>query len=107
GRYVSNTLIPEGAHFDGSNSRPFDENSIVRHGQAYGTPGRSAPSGSRNQPHRAKSHSRVPSPAAGPVNAAPSVTSPTPAPSAPGTKSNPHAKPSPATPMPVQPTHAK
>jgi len=107
GRFVSNTLIPEGAHFDGSNSRPFDENSIVRHGQAYGTPGRSAPSGSRNQPHRARSHSRVPSPAAGPVNAAPSVTSPTPAPSAPGTKSNPHAKPSPATPMPVQPTHAK
>ncbi len=110
GRFVSNTLVPPGAHFDGSNSHTFDENTVVRHGQAYGTPGRSLPSGSRNAPRRSKPHSRVPSPAAGPVKGAPTVTPPTPATtpgSAPATKSNPHAKPSPATPMPVQPTRGK
>jgi hypothetical protein len=106
GRFVSNTLVPEGAHFDGSSSRTFDENSIVRHGPAYGIPGRSTPSGSRYQPHKGRPHSRVQSPAAGPVKAAPTAAPPTPA-AKPGTRPNPHAKPSPATPMPVQPTQGK
>jgi hypothetical protein len=113
GRFVSNTLVPPGAHFDGSNSRTFDENSIVRHGQAYGVPGRTAPAGSHYQPRRSKSHNRPPSPSSGPVKAAPTANSPTPAakpgsaPSTTGVKPNPHAKPSPATPMPVQPTQGK
>ena len=104
GRFVSNTLVPPGAHFDGSNSHNFDENSVVRHGQAYGTPGSRAPLGShyqrRGKPH---THSRGAAPATAPTipsskpGAAPSPT----------TKPNPHAKPSPATPMPVQPTQGK
>src|SRR6202012_5206240 len=61
GRFVSNTLVPPGAHFDGSSSRTFDENSIVRHGQAYGVPGSRAPSGSRYQPRKSRSsHSKAP-----------------------------------------------
>ena len=109
GRFVSNTLVPPGAHFDGSNSRTFDENSIVRHGQAYGIPGRTAPSGSHYQPHRSKS-SR--SRGATPTKAAPAASPSTPEAkpgSVPSTtvKPNPHAKPSPATPMPVQPTQGK
>lgn len=104
GRFVSNTLIPPGAHFDGSNSQTFDENSIVRHGQAYGVPGRhSAP------PHQQrKTTRRVPS-TSGAVKAAPSTSpsAPSGAPSASsGSRSKPgaHAKPSPATPMPASPT---
>ena len=113
GRFVSNTLVPPGAHFDGSSSRTFDENSIVRHGQAYGVPGRTAPSGSHYQPRRRPSHSRAPTPANGPVQAAPGANLSTPtakpgaAPAGTTTKPNPHAKPSPATPMPVQPTQGK
>jgi hypothetical protein len=106
GRFVSNTLVPPGAHFDGSSSRTFDENSIVRHGQAYGVPGSRAPSGSHYQPRRGRSsHSKAP--VQGPI-ANPSTPSAKPG-AAPGstTKPNPHAKPSPATPMPVQPTQGK
>ena len=103
GRFVSNTLVPPGAHFDGSSSRTFDENSIVRHGQAYGVPGRTAPSGSR---HRRPSHTGTP--ARGPI-ASPSTPAAKPGagPAPSTTKPNPHAKPSPATPMPVQPTQGK
>jgi hypothetical protein len=110
GRFVSNTLVPTGAHFDGSNSHTFDENSIVRHGQAYGVPGRTAPSGSRYQPRRSRpAHGK----ATGPVKAAPMANPSTPvakpgaAPGSTVTKPNPHAKPSPATPMPAQPTQGK
>ena len=102
GRFVSNTLVPPGAHFDGSNSRTFDENSIVRHGQAYGVPGGRAASGSHHQSHRSRTSHRTPTPATGPVKAAPQAN-----PSTPPTKTNPHAKPSPATPMPVQPSQGK
>jgi hypothetical protein len=108
GRFVSNTLVPPGAHFDGSNSRNFDENAIVRHGQAYGAPGRSAPSGSHYQPRRSKtSHGR--SPVKGAPTSTPSTPAANPNSAAPGTstKPNPHAKPSPATRMPVQPTQGK
>jgi hypothetical protein len=106
GRFVNNTLVPAGAHFDGSNSHTFDENSITRHGQAYGVPGRTASPGSNFQPRRGKSHGRVSSPAAGRVKPTPSTPAPDAAP-APGGKRNPHAKPSPATPMPAQPTQGK
>jgi hypothetical protein len=103
--------VPTGAHFDGSNSHTFDENTIVRHGQAYGVPGRTMPSGSRYQPRRKTSHSRVPTPTTGSAKSAPTASPSTPAAkpgAAPtGPKPNPHAKPSPATRMPVQPTQGK
>jgi hypothetical protein len=35
---VSNTLVPAGAVFNDIDTHPFDESSIVRHGQAYGMP---------------------------------------------------------------------
>lgn len=112
GRFVSNTLVPPGAHFNGVGSHTFDEGSIVRHGQAYGTPHSAAPSGSRSQSHRSgSSHRRVPAPAtAAPTTdpSAPATDLGTPSSKPSGTaKPNPHAKPSPATPMPVQPTQGK
>jgi hypothetical protein len=101
GRFVSNTLVPPGAHFDGSSSHTFDENSIVRHGQAYGIPGQHTRSSSRYQPRRTTSH-RVPS--ATPTPSSPSAPSTSPGPPI---KPGPHKKPSPATPMPSQPTQGK
>jgi hypothetical protein len=101
GRFVSNTLVPPGAHFDGSSSHTFDENSIVRHGQAYGIPGQHTRSSSRYQPRRTTSH-RVPS--VTPTPSSPSAPSTSPGPP---TKPGPHKKPSPATPMPSQPTQGK
>jgi hypothetical protein len=41
-RTVTNTLVPAGALFNNSTTHPFDETTIKRHGQAYGTP-RKAP----------------------------------------------------------------
>jgi len=35
---VTDTLVPAGALFNNSTTHPFDEKTIVRHGQAYGTP---------------------------------------------------------------------
>jgi hypothetical protein len=35
---VTNTLVPAGALFNNPATHPFDEKTIVRHGQAYGTP---------------------------------------------------------------------
>jgi len=35
---ATNTLVPAGATFIDLNARPFDEKTIVRHGQAYGVP---------------------------------------------------------------------
>ncbi|HTV08682.1 MAG TPA: hypothetical protein VMD97_06545 [Candidatus Aquilonibacter sp.] len=104
GRFVSNTLVPPGAHFDGSGSHTFDESTIVRHGQAYGVPGqnlrRLSPSRSRRSvtprryPH---SGTLKPTPRSNP-SATPKPGSSTP------TKPGLHAKPSPATPMPPKPT---
>lgn len=112
GRFVSNTLVPPGAHFDGSTSRSFDENAIVHRGQAYGMPGsriHATPRYRRQKsvvPHRSSkpsaervkpfSDSRSSSTAAKPGST-----------SAPGPMKAPHAKPSPATPMPAKPTQAK
>ncbi len=105
GKYVSNTLVPPGAHFDGTTSRTFDEETITRHGQAYGTglgagiqPGRTSP-----RPHRSSSSRKArvnPAPAEkpgqpnqqGPSTAAPSASP----------KTRQHTKPSPATPMTPQ-----
>jgi hypothetical protein len=107
GRFVSNTLVPPGAHFEGSNSHTFDENSIVRHGQAYGVPGQHTRSTSRYQPRRAAPH-RTPSSPNGPVKSAPPATSGSPS-ATPGTSTKPakRGKPSPATPMPAPPTQGK
>ncbi len=38
GRFVENTLVPNGAEYDESATAPFDVNSIHRHGQPYGKP---------------------------------------------------------------------
>jgi hypothetical protein len=106
GRFVSNTLVPPGAHFDGSTSRSFDENTIVRHGQAYGTPGASLHAAPHYRAHRSGAAHRSPRPVPGPLRPAPgsksgSSTPPT------GAKPGAHAKPSPATPMPAKPTQGK
>lgn len=106
GRFVSNTLVPPGAHFDGSNSRSFDESEIVRHGQAYGNGQLGIANGTQRRPRRANpQHKRNSATTTKPVN---------PAPNQPATKAKPstnppsngkpgtHNKPSPATPMQPQ-----
>jgi hypothetical protein len=106
GRFVSNTLVPAGAHFDGSTSHSFDESTIVRHGQAYGTPGHNLRTAPHTRPHSGVARHRLPRPAAGPVKAAPeSKPSGTAKPGS--ARPGPHAKPSPATPMPPNPTQGK
>jgi hypothetical protein len=111
GRFVSNTLVPPGAHFDGSNSRSFDEDSIVRHGQAYGTAHGGIRLGPQYRPHRSTPLHRPRSAAKGAGVTPPSGSSngPGPSNSAPSTNTKPgkHAKPSPATPMPPQAIQAK
>ena len=103
GRFVSNTLVPPGAHFDGSGSHTFDENSIVRHGQAYGVPGRTMRPAPRHEPRRTAPH-RVPKPAPSATPSEPSRNTVSPSSTHSGTK---HAKPSPATPMPSPSTQGK
>jgi outer membrane protein OmpA-like peptidoglycan-associated protein len=105
GQYVSNTLVPPGAHFDGSTSRAFDEETITRHGQAYGTgfggqyqPRRSTPRPRRNSSPRKPPLNAAPAEKSGASNS-PGVS--TPAPSA-NPKNRQHAKPSPATPLTPQ-----
>jgi hypothetical protein len=109
GRFVSNTLVPPGAHFDGSTSHSFDENTIVRHGQAYSTPGRGLRTAPQARPHRGPAPHRLPSPAGGPLKASPeSRPSETRKPGSPNpAKPGPHAKPSPGTPMPPNPTQGR
>ena len=104
GRFVSNTLVPPGAHFDGSSSHTFDENSIVRHGQAYGVPHSSVRPAPHYRPRKSGASHHAPAPAGGSSNEAPDATSTQPSKTA---KPGPHAKPSPATPMPAKPTQGK
>ena len=40
GRTVQDVLVPSGASFSEANSQSFNERSVIRHGEAYGTPGR-------------------------------------------------------------------
>ncbi|HEY4010316.1 MAG TPA: hypothetical protein VGM11_09220 [Acidobacteriaceae bacterium] len=96
GRFVSNTLVPPGAHFDGSASHTFDESSIAQHGQAYGTP--SSARSTTHAPHRPRSHRPAQPPAA-----TGTATPQAPATNTPTVKRGPHGKPSPATPMPPSP----
>lgn len=109
GRFVSNTLVPPGAHFDGSTSHSFDENTIVRHGPAYGTPGHGLRTAPHARLHNGVARHRLPKPAAGPLKVAPeSKPSETAKPgSSNPAKRGPHAKPSPGTPMPPKPTQGK
>jgi hypothetical protein len=109
GRFVSNTLVPPGAHFDASTSHSFDESTIVRHGQAYGTPGQRLHTAVRHRPHTGIGPRGSRKPAIGPMKPAPGSNSSgtaNPGASTP-TKRGPHAKPSPATPMPPKPTQGK
>jgi hypothetical protein len=70
GKTVTNTLVPAGATFNDLNTQTFDDKSIVRHGQAYGThPAKTPP----------KSHSTVVTPTppvTTPTTPTPSVTTP-------------------------------
>ncbi|HEY5382132.1 MAG TPA: hypothetical protein VIJ65_07740 [Acidobacteriaceae bacterium] len=97
GRFVTNILVPPGAHFDPGTSQTFDENTIQRHGQAYGV--HHAPSSAPHyQPRRVAPRHRVASPGAGNV----SIPQSGPAPLARKPGAHP-AKPSPGTPMPPKP----
>lgn len=111
GRFVSNTLVPPGAHFDGSNSHTFDESSIVRHGQAYGVPGAHTRATPHYQPRRTiRRKAPEPLKEAPAVNAPGATTTtgpPNSTPSGTGARPGGHKKPSPATPMPAQPTQGK
>lgn len=108
GRFVSNTLVPPGAHFDGSTSQTFDENTIVRHGQAYGIPGQNMRTTPRHQSRRISPARRSPRATTGPLTNAPEAKpSTTTKPGSTPSKSGPHSKPSPATPMPPSPAGGK
>lgn len=97
GRFVSNTLVPPGAHFDAGSTRIFDENSIVRHGQAYGT----HHAGVTLAPHYTPRHKSGAVRRALPARPVQQDSSPAPAtPAKPGAS---HAKPKPGTPMPPEP----
>jgi hypothetical protein len=87
GKTVTNTLVPVGATFNDLGTQTFDDKSIVRHGQAYGTHAAKTP---------AKAHSTIVTPTA-PVTTptAPTTTAPTTA--APTTTA-------PASTMPATPT---
>lgn len=107
GKYVTNTLVPPGAHFDGASSRTFDEETITRHGQAYGTgshlqPGRTAPRAHRNS----SSHKSPQKAAPAEKGSLPNKPAPAPAPSA-NPKNRQHSKPSPATPIAPQASAGK
>jgi hypothetical protein len=105
GRFVSDTLVPAGAHFDPSNSRTFEESSIDRHGQAYGTRHRSTVP--RREHHGSTPHHATPVPSVK-KPAAKNEPAGKPAPP-PATQSKPgaHKKPSPATPLPPQTSSTK
>ena len=53
GRTVRNILVPTGATFNDSNSQTFDETTIARSGQAYGT-GRGTPKRASSLPRRSR-----------------------------------------------------
>lgn len=92
GKTVTNTLVPAGAIFNGSNTQTFDEKSIVRHGQAYGIPRHKKV---LSQPHP---QTATPAPALA-TPAAPTAASPSPATAAPTTAA-------PVTPAPADATPA-
>ena len=76
GKTVNNTLVPAGAAFNDLNTHPFDEKTIVRHGQAYGIP--------RPAKVLSKPHAKAPAPA--PASTTPAAPAPTQAPATPATK---------------------
>jgi hypothetical protein len=85
---VTNTLVPAGATFNNPDTHTFDEKTIIRHGQAYGTP--------RAERTSSKLHSK---PAETPVP--PPLTPTTAAPAAPPTTSPAAPETPPATTAPV------
>lgn len=96
GRFVSNILVPAGAHFEAGTTHSFDEGSIKRHGQAYGThhpqAGATPHTPSRRAPGTMRHRSPAPAVHEAPKSQSPGAVKP----------ASPHAKPSPATPMPPQ-----
>jgi hypothetical protein len=94
GKTVTNTLVPPGATFNDLGTQTFDDKSIVRHGQAYGTHAARTP---------AKPHSTVVTPTPPATTPAPTTTT-TPTPSAlPATPST-NPAPAPTTPDTTAPT---
>jgi hypothetical protein len=71
---VTNTLVPAGATFNNPDTHTFDEKTIIRHGQAYGTP--------RSERRPSKSHPEAAEKPA-PAPATPAVTAPVAAPATP------------------------
>ena len=93
---VTDILVPAGATFNDPATHTFDENSITRHGQAYGTPrGERAPSRPRPRAQTAVPAPSVPAPAATQPASIP-ATAPTSA--APVTTASPMSAPATATP---------
>jgi hypothetical protein len=73
GEVVTNTLVPAGATFNNPDTHTFDEKTIVRHGQAYGTPRY----GGTSRPRGAAFERPAPAPAA-PAGTAPAIATPAP-----------------------------
>ena len=88
GEVVTNTLVPAGATFSDPSAHTFDEKTIVRHGQAYGTPHY----GGTSRPRGASFERPAPAPAA-PPHTAPATATPAPAASTPGASTVPAAAP--------------
>jgi hypothetical protein len=62
GRSVADVLVPTGATFNDANTQIFDESTIKRHGQAYGTA-----NGARPIPRRRARQALKPAPASTPI----------------------------------------
>jgi hypothetical protein len=100
GRFVSDILVPPGATFEPGTSHTFDEQTIKRRGQAYGTPHTNLRPASHYRPRRVvPAHHRAPASIANPAIPQPATSSPS--------HPSSHTKPSPGTPMPAKPTKAK
>ncbi len=93
GEVVTNTLVPAGATFNSPDTHTFDEKTIVRHGQAYGTPHY----GGTSRPRGASFERPAPAPIA-PKTTAPAI--PPTAPTAPADQPAATPTPAPATSAP-------
>jgi hypothetical protein len=115
GRFVSNTLVPPGAHFDAGSTRIFNEGAVTHHGQAYGTSHGGGAGVQHERVRRSRGAQPRNAPSSGAANrrsgtTAPPKTAPPAVPAAnpdPPTKPTPSSKPSPGTPMAAKPAPVK
>ena len=100
GKTVTNTLVPAGATFNDLGTQTFDDKSIVRHGQAYGTHAARTPSGGHSSvvtPTAPVATPATPTPATQPPpTPTPTTTTPTSTPST--LPATPTTNPAPVTP---------